>query len=590
MAKSSKSLIGIVSYSLCMCLAFGILSYSFYSFFSNDENIETSTISVSSSSLEPKDANAAIADTENHGDTPVTSSKDVVVKTSPVVVQEDTVTFPLLQEESSLATPSKDSDSSLPDDTDEQEARSSLAAMHLRDADIAPSEDDNIVVYAADDVIEPHEELVPESPESANNDDPICDEDEPQSSSIGVAEDDVCVPAHGENSFDVTPEYIDAMDPSTPREPIYIRDKVRAGDSAGKILNAWLSPAEIHSLLTAANKHYKLSNIRVGRPYTVTLDPYDKSFQHFSYEIDNAKILSISLDKTAKEKKFIAEITGILYDYKLVLVQGTVDNSLYGAVAAAGESTALGAQLTDIFGWEVDFANDIRHGDTFTALVEKRYRNGEFKGYGRVLAATYVNDGHLYEAFRFSDESGGSAYFDRKGTSLRKAFLKAPLNFTRISSPYTMSRYHPILKRHRPHQGIDYAAPMGTPVKSVGDGVVVYCGWMNGYGRIVRIRHANHIETMYAHLSRFAKIKKGQRVRQGQVIAYVGSSGLSTGPHLDFRVRKHGQFVNPNTLLNPRSNPVPKKLKADFAERIKHYEQLQRDIGKHAYVPELVVD
>ncbi|MFI3272575.1 MAG: M23 family metallopeptidase [Pseudomonadota bacterium] len=551
MAKRSKSLRGIICYSLCMCLAFSILSYSLYCFLGSDEPVEQSTI---------------IAET-------ATVDKDTT-KSSTLI---DKIELKLVKE-------------SFAEDTNQDEqVTSTINVIHLRDADLAPLEHDNVVIYAAEKTVEHNDVPCPETEQ----------EDAIEESSIICSEEQViegedsCIPAHGENSFEVTPEYMNEVESLEPREPIYIRDKVRNGDFAGKILNTWLSPSEIHSLLEVANKHYKLSNIRVGQAYTVTLDPYDKSFQHFTYEIDGTKVLSVRLDKSAsaEEKKFIAEVTGILYDYKLVKVQGTVDNSLYGAVINAGENTALGAILTDIFGWEIDFAQDIRKGDTFTVLVEKRYRGGDFKGYGRVLSASYINGGELHEAFRFTDEFGGAAYFNRDGDSLRKAFLKAPLNFTRISSPYTMKRYHPILKKNRPHQGIDYAAPSGTPVKSVGDGTVVFRGWMNGYGNIVRIRHANNIETMYSHLSKFAaNLKVNQRVRQGQVIAYVGSTGLSTGPHLDFRVRKNGQFVNPNTLLNPRSNPVSKKLKAEFAERIALYEKLEKDVATSKYMPELVVE
>lgn len=602
MSTSSKSLRGIVLYSACMCLAFAILCYSVYGFFFTDDVIESNIKAYNSSDLIVNEAiasgldNVSLSSHDNIGNT-----ENIVIKSSTTLVQDD-ISSSTIEE----------------DIIDSPNDEDSIAVMILRDADIVSEDDDNIVIYAADAIVEHHKDnSISETEDIVEDDVKICSENNTPSNPITekTGQDnnnlivESCVPEHGENSFQVTPEYLEEVDLVSPREPIYIRDKVRNGDTAGKILNAWLSPAEIHNLVEVTNKYYKLSNIRVGRPYIITLDPYDKSFQHFSYEIDNTQILHVSLDKSgalsssktesgqesiegsAQVKKFVAEITGILYDYKLVTVHGTVENSLYGAISNAGEGSSLGALMTDIFGWEVDFSRDIRKGDTFTVLVEKRYRHGEFQGYGRVFTASYVNGGELYEAFRFKDEFGGTAYYDRNGDSLRKAFLKAPLNFTRISSPYTLKRYHPILKKNRPHQGIDYAAPMGTPVKTVGDGVVVFCGWMNGYGNIVRIRHANNIETMYSHLSKFVKnLKKGMRVRQGQVIAYVGSTGLSTGPHLDFRVRKNGEFVNPSTLLNPRSEPVPKKLKAEFAERIKLYEKLQEGLGGAVYMPELVVE
>jgi len=208
----------------------------------------------------------------------------------------------------------------------------------------------------------------------------------------------------------------------------------------------------------------------------------------------------------------------------------------------------------------VDFALDVREGDAFKAVVEKRYRNGEFVGYGSIPAAEFVNQGTTYQGFLFENKEGHSEYYDAKGRSLRRTFLKTPLEYARISSGFSYNRFHPIKKEWCPHPAIDYAAPVGTPVKTVGDGVVLGAGRDNASGKFVRIRHNSVYETYYLHLSRFGKgIKKGARVRQGQVIGYVGSSGMSTGPHLDFRMKKNGKYVNPRRIIAPVSPPVPRE-------------------------------
>jgi murein DD-endopeptidase MepM/ murein hydrolase activator NlpD len=238
-------------------------------------------------------------------------------------------------------------------------------------------------------------------------------------------------------------------------------------------------------------------------------------------------------------------------------------------VAEAGETPALAIRLADIFAWDIDFIRDIRVGDTFVAVVEKRSRDGQFVGYGRIEAAQFVNQGEAYHGFLFADAQGNAQYFDEQGRSLRKAFLKAPLNFTRISSGFTLNRLHPVLGYRRPHPAIAYAAPMGTPVKTVGDGVVLQRGWDKGGGNYIKIRHNGVYETVYMHLKGFAKgIANGARVRQGQVIGYVGSTGMSTGPHLDFRMKKNGTYINPRTIKSPPADPVARERMAEFMSHI----------------------
>ena len=246
-------------------------------------------------------------------------------------------------------------------------------------------------------------------------------------------------------------------------------------------------------------------------------------------------------------------------------VEGTVDVSLYDAVIASGGDAELAVMLSDIFAWDVDFFTDPRKGDKFSLIVEQYMRGGYPRGYTRVLAAAYNGKEISKDAYAYRVSDGKSGYFDSDGKSLRRAFLKSPLNYRRISSYFSNARYHPILKRYRPHHGIDYAARYGTPVVTVGDGVVEYAGWKGGFGRYVSIRHNSTFTSTYGHLSRFGKgVRRGTRVAQGHVIGYVGSSGLSTGPHLDFRLRQGGSYINPLRLAPPPLASVPKAEMAAF--------------------------
>ncbi|MDR2695638.1 MAG: M23 family metallopeptidase, partial [Deltaproteobacteria bacterium] len=220
------------------------------------------------------------------------------------------------------------------------------------------------------------------------------------------------------------------------------------------------------------------------------------------------------------------------------------------------------------FRWDVDFIRDVQDGDSFSILVEKRYRDGRFKNYGRVLGATFTNKGKVFEAFLFRGVSGSESHYNRKGESLRKVLLKAPLAFTRITSGYSKGRRHPLFHDVRPHEGVDYAAPTGTPVKAVGDGVVSQKGWQGGYGNTIAIRHGAGLESQYAHLSGYARgMAVGLRVRQGQVVGFVGMTGWATGPHLDFRLKQHGRFINPTRAVNPREESIPPGRMKEFEER-----------------------
>ena len=343
------------------------------------------------------------------------------------------------------------------------------------------------------------------------------------------------------------------------QSPVIISETVQNGDTAGKILQAYLTPGQIQAMSDACEKVFSLRRLRVGKPYEITL--HKGELTNFVYEIDMDKNLIVAHENG----NFSAGLEDIVYDVTVKRVAGAIDSNLFQAVDNAGETARLAIALADIFAWEINFIRDIHPGDSFTLLVEKKFREGEFKGYGRILAAEFINQGTRFDAYAFRDADGFPHYYNTSGESIKRAFLKAPLSFTRISSPFSPKRLHPILKVWRAHPGIDYAAPTGTPVKAVGNGVVTFKGWGKGAGNYIALRHNNNYETMYLHLSGFAKgLAQGKKVTQGEVIGFVGSTGYSTGPHLDFRMKKDGTYINPLTIASPRTEPVSKKDMPEF--------------------------
>jgi murein DD-endopeptidase MepM/ murein hydrolase activator NlpD len=251
------------------------------------------------------------------------------------------------------------------------------------------------------------------------------------------------------------------------------------------------------------------------------------------------------------------------FEIRVEPVSGFIEDSLFLAVKYAGEHDELAEMIANIFMWDVDFYTDIRRGDRFRMLVEKKYLDGEFKDYGDILAADITVQDQTYTGFRFEDKPGSVGYYQADGKSLKKTFLKSPLKFTRISSHFSYARRHPILKIVRPHLGTDYAAPAGTPVVAVASGKVIRAGRNGNYGNMVQLRHVKGYQTMYGHLSKIA-VRNGTQVSQGQVIGYVGSTGLASGPHLDFRVIQRGKFINPLKAVFPPKPPVSRESTARF--------------------------
>jgi murein DD-endopeptidase MepM/ murein hydrolase activator NlpD len=251
---------------------------------------------------------------------------------------------------------------------------------------------------------------------------------------------------------------------------------------------------------------------------------------------------------------------------RIVLVAGTLRENLFESMEALGERAQLVMDFAEIFAWDFDFASDSQPGDQFRMLVEKVFTGDQFVRYGRILVAEYESERKVHTGIYFKDRDGGG-YYTPAGESLRRAFLKSPLEFTRISSGYSRARRHPILGGFRPHLAVDYAAPGGTPIRAVADGVVEFAGWQGGNGNTLTIRHRANFKTMYNHLSRFGKgIHAGARVRQRQVIGYVGTTGLSTGPHLDYRVIKDARFVNPLKETFLPGKPIAPSSRLAFVE------------------------
>jgi murein DD-endopeptidase MepM/ murein hydrolase activator NlpD len=249
-------------------------------------------------------------------------------------------------------------------------------------------------------------------------------------------------------------------------------------------------------------------------------------------------------------------------------LRAVINSSLFEAVEAAGGHDQTAVALADIFGWDIDFVLDVQPGDSFVVNYQELYQDGVYVKDGPILAASFINSGKQYRAVRYVDPDGGAHYYTPDGRSMHKAFLRAPLEFTRVSSGFNSARKHPILNLIRAHKGVDYAAPIGTPVRASGDGRVSYAGPKGGYGNVVEIDHSRGIVTVYGHLSRFAKgLRTGQHVTQGSVIAYVGMTGLATGPHLHYEFRINGMFKNPQTVSLPDAGPIEARWRAEFLER-----------------------
>lgn len=332
-----------------------------------------------------------------------------------------------------------------------------------------------------------------------------------------------------------------------------------------------LSPPLVQAAVASARSVFDPRQLRADRPYRL-VRTFDGSLREFEYQIDADRFLRIVSPDRARPESFEAQVIRYEKETAAVAIRGRIDaehTSVVAAIDEAGETIQLAMSLAEMFAGQIDFESDLQPGDGFEVLVEKSTREGQFAGYGAILGARFVADGRQYQAFRWTGpDTGKSAFYDENGRSLKRFFLRSPLKFEpRVTSGFSRNRRHPVFRTYRAHLGVDYAAPPGAAVVAVSGGTVVSAGWSGGGGRMVRIRHASGFESYYLHLSAFGKgIRPSARVEQGQVIGRVGSTGTATGPHLDYRLRKNGQFVNPLAEHRklPPGEPIPAASAAAF--------------------------
>ena len=322
---------------------------------------------------------------------------------------------------------------------------------------------------------------------------------------------------------------------------------------------------QMQAVLDAGEDIYDFTSIKLGNTFVVR--KIDGIFDAIVYDINSEKQALITKDTVGN---FVVLKQDIPYDNEQAEAHGTIESSLFLAGNDVGLQDRTILQLADVFAWEIDFATVIQNGDSFSLLYEKRSRDGVEGPDGIIYAATFTNSGKSFTAVRFEDPDGGIGYYTREGTSLQKPFLKAPLRYSRITSGFSYARFHPVTRSTDPHRAIDYAAPAGTPILATGDGVVKRASWNGGYGNLITIRHNDTWSTQYAHLSRYA-VRAGERVEQGQVIGYVGSTGWSTGPHLHYEMIKNGTKVNPLKVEMPAGEPIKEEWRGLFEEEVRRY-------------------
>jgi murein DD-endopeptidase MepM/ murein hydrolase activator NlpD len=330
---------------------------------------------------------------------------------------------------------------------------------------------------------------------------------------------------------------------------------------------------EIHRLKESVKPVYDLSKIAAGREMRLFKAP-DGAWKALEYDIDETRYLAVRNESGGIR----AEVKDYPFEIKPALVFGVIETTPVAAMARAGEEDILAYDLAErCFGWDIDFYTDLRKGDRFRILVEKKSIDGKFAGYRNILAAEFVNEGKTFQAFRFTyPDSGAADYYDENGLSKRKEFLKSPFKYgAHVTSRFTSSRLHPIYKVYRPHLGVDYGAPEGTPVQATADGRVTYAGWNDGSGQMVRLQHKNGYETLYSHLSRYGPgIRSGAQVRGGDVVGYVGQTGDATGPHLDYRVHYHGTPINPLGQKFKPADPVRKEFLDAYENEARRFRML----------------
>lgn len=317
---------------------------------------------------------------------------------------------------------------------------------------------------------------------------------------------------------------------------------------------------EISKIVEVAKPFKNLARMNPGTRFAVQQDEANK-LTGIRFRFNPKDVLQINLIG----EEWQAEIIEKPVQIQVVTYLGSVNTNLWESAAEAKMSPALISEMAEIFAWQVDFSREVQVGDKWRISIEEELIHGERVGLGTILSAEYINSGRTHAAVLFRQDGENVGYYAPDGSSLRKMFLKSPIQFGRISSKFNRNRFHPVLKTHRPHMGVDYAAPIGTPIRAVGDGVISFAGWSGGGGNVLKLRHNSVYDTAYKHLKGFAPgVKRGSRIKQGQVIGYVGNTGLSTGPHLHFEFYVNGKYVDPLRQKFPAAEAIPQESLAEF--------------------------
>lgn len=360
----------------------------------------------------------------------------------------------------------------------------------------------------------------------------------------------------------------DELQASQPEElqetdPLHRVVRVENGDTLSTVFaKVGLSATVLHAVLNSSKDAKQLTRLKVGQALEFNLSA-DGQLESLHSKLSDLE--SIALTKNEKGFSFKREL--VKPEIQTTYTHGVINSSLFLSAKRADLSHNLTMDLANVFGYDIDFAMDIREGDEFELIYEKKVVNGKQVGTGNILSARFINRGKTYTAVRYTNKQGISSYYNANGESMRKAFIRTPVDFARISSRFSTGRRHPVLNKIRAHKGVDYAAPRGTPIKAAGDGRITLAGRHGGYGNAVIIQHGQRYRTLYAHMNGFAKgIRSGTNVKQGQIIGYIGTTGLSTGPHLHYEFQVNGVHVDPLSQKLPMADPIASSEKARFMQ------------------------
>jgi murein DD-endopeptidase MepM/ murein hydrolase activator NlpD len=349
--------------------------------------------------------------------------------------------------------------------------------------------------------------------------------------------------------------------PTTEAAPLLWKTlTVKSGDSFSSLMErAGFSTQAWYEVISLGEATKALTQLRVGDQLKVVQE--EQRLAALDFQLNTEDTLQIR----RQQDELTVSTRSVPVERRTVSAVGKIENAFYLAAQKAKLPDNIIMELADLFAWDINFALDIRYGDSFSVLYEEKYQNDKKIGVGKILAAEFINKGKTFRTVRYTDAGGKTNYYTPDGRSMRRAFLRSPVHFTRISSRFNPNRLHPIYKTKRPHRGVDYAAPRGTPIMSSGDGVVTFAGTKTDYGKVVIIKHGERYSTLYAHMNRIGKgMRRGKRVKQGQTIGTVGSTGWATGPHLHYEFRVDGAHRNPLTVKLPLAQPIENRYRADF--------------------------